>query len=243
MTVEKSERTPAPPTRPGLTGLQVVTSALASVSAAVIASFFGVAGTLIGAALASVITTVSAALYGESLRRTTERLHRLRSRTGTAGPTASAAAGLPARLDPRRAPRRPPAPGRPCFSRVALAAAAVFGLAMVLITTVELIGQRPVSAMVGAASQRSTTTVGELTGGGATSTGHPTPSPAPASPGAQTTAPTPSPGTATRGSQAPAPASTAPPSTSSTSDRTAPPRSSDGGTAGASAPAAATTAP
>ena len=44
--------------------------ALAAVSAAVVASLFGVAGTVIGAAVASVVSTVGAALYGESLRRT-----------------------------------------------------------------------------------------------------------------------------------------------------------------------------
>src|SRR4051812_30098160 len=164
MTVENSERTPALRARTGLSPVQVVTSALASVSAAVVASFFGVAGTLIGAALASVITTVSAALYGESLRRTTERLRRLGggpqgglSRTGTTSSVdgspdrrglGAAPAALPAHLDPRR----PRAPGRPRPSRLALGAAAVFALAMVLITSVELIGQRPVSAMVGASS-------------------------------------------------------------------------------------------
>jgi hypothetical protein len=240
------------PKRP-LSAVQVAASALGAVSAAVVASFFGVAGTLIGAALASVITTVSAALYGASLRRTTERLQRLRERaTGdvrAAGMTGSPARGratapapdaLPAHLDPRRDPRRPPARTLPRPSRLALGAAAAFALAMMLITSVELIGQRPVSAMVGASSERSTTTVGELTGGGATPTGRPTPTPA--SPTGQTTAPTTGSATATPESRAPAPRSTAPAGTAATTGRTTAPRSSDAG-AGPSAPAAATTAP
>ena len=41
--------------------------ALAAVSAAVVASLFGVAGTVIGAAVASVVSTVGAALYVEYL--------------------------------------------------------------------------------------------------------------------------------------------------------------------------------
>jgi phage tail tape-measure protein len=53
-----------------LSALQVAAGALAAVSAAVAASFFGVAGTVIGAAVASVVSTVGAAVYTESMRRT-----------------------------------------------------------------------------------------------------------------------------------------------------------------------------
>ena len=52
-------------------------SALAAVSSAVLLSFFGVAGTLIGAALASVISTVGAALYSTSLKKTNDRLRQV----------------------------------------------------------------------------------------------------------------------------------------------------------------------
>ena len=54
-----------------LSALQVAAGALAAVSAAVIASFFGVAGTVIGAAVASVVSTVGAAVYTETMRRPT----------------------------------------------------------------------------------------------------------------------------------------------------------------------------
>src|SRR3712207_9463406 len=59
-----------------LSALQVAAGALAAVSAAVIASFFGLAGTVIGAAVASVVSTVGAAVYTESMRRTHAGLRR-----------------------------------------------------------------------------------------------------------------------------------------------------------------------
>jgi hypothetical protein len=166
------------PRKTSLSAVQVAAGALAAVSSAVVASFFGVAGTLIGAALASVISTVSAALYSESLNKTNNRLRRVReqltSRQAPAAvatrPTPAAAAtrpapavpatkALPARLDPRRAPAR----GRgPRWGRVGVYAAAVFLVAMGIVTGVELIGQKPVSALVGN-SHATGTTIGELT--------------------------------------------------------------------------------
>ncbi|HYX96862.1 MAG TPA: hypothetical protein VE823_17505 [Geodermatophilus sp.] len=155
-----------------LSATQVAAGALASVSSAVVASFFGLAGTLIGAALASVISTVSAALYSSSLRKTNEKLRTARSQlTGRQSPvvetTAAAAAPatpatkvLPAHLDPRRAPARRP---RPRWTRVAVYAAAVFAIAMGVITGIELIGQKPVSALVGGTQTSQETTLGAIT--------------------------------------------------------------------------------
>src|SRR6059036_207725 len=95
------------PKKTSLSAAQVAASALAAVSSAVVASFFGVAGTLIGAALASVITTVSASLYATSLKKTNERLRHVLA-GGQKRPVPDAApvphTALPARLDPRRAP-------------------------------------------------------------------------------------------------------------------------------------------
>jgi hypothetical protein len=62
---EKHERTL------GLSAAQVAGSALAAVSGAFLASFAGTTGTVIGAAIASVVATVGAAIYTWSLRRTT----------------------------------------------------------------------------------------------------------------------------------------------------------------------------
>jgi hypothetical protein len=54
--------------------MEVAASALAAVSAAVAASFLGVAGTVVGAALVSGLSTAGAALYEHALRRTHDRL-------------------------------------------------------------------------------------------------------------------------------------------------------------------------
>jgi hypothetical protein len=155
-----------------LSATQVAAGALASVSSAVVASFFGLAGTLIGAALASVISTVSAALYSSSLQKTNERLRTARSqltgrqppvadtKVAPAAPATPATQVLPAHLDPRRAPARRP---RPRWTRVAVYAAAVFVMAMGVITGIELIGQKPVSALVGGTQTSQETTIGAIT--------------------------------------------------------------------------------
>jgi low affinity Fe/Cu permease len=148
-----------------LSALQVAAGALAAVSAAVAASFFGVAGTVIGAAVASVVSTVGAAVYTASMRRTHAGLRRAGSRLvrRPQSPVDRSGGGRPprpARLDPRRGPlrrrwRR--------WAMVAATGVAVFGLAMVVVTTVELIGHKPVSALVGDSDRSGGTTLGSLT--------------------------------------------------------------------------------
>ncbi|HEX5365130.1 MAG TPA: hypothetical protein VFW63_00500 [Acidimicrobiales bacterium] len=63
-----------------MSGTQVAASVLASVSAAVVASFFGVAGTVVGAAVVSVVATVGSAAYGVGIRRTRARLRNVQVR-------------------------------------------------------------------------------------------------------------------------------------------------------------------
>src|SRR5690242_6777130 len=119
--------TPDEPKKTSLSAAQVAASALAAVSSAVVASFFGVAGTLLGAALPSVITTVSASLYATSLKKTNDRLRQV-IRSGPRRPAAGTATRelpthtLPTRLDPRRTP---PRPIRPRWGRVAVYAVSV----------------------------------------------------------------------------------------------------------------------
>ncbi|MFD6136269.1 hypothetical protein [Isoptericola sp. NPDC060257] len=62
------------PAKTRLSLTQVVASALAAVSATVLMSFFGVAGTIIGAGLASVITVIGNFLYTRSIEKTHEQL-------------------------------------------------------------------------------------------------------------------------------------------------------------------------
>src|SRR4029079_2584099 len=82
---------------------QVVASAFAAVTATVGASFLGVAGTVIGAAVASVLTVVANAIYLASLHRTRDRLAGL-----APAPTGSRA---PPRASTNRL-ARPPVAGR-----------------------------------------------------------------------------------------------------------------------------------
>ena len=62
---DKQERRP----RLNLTTSQVAASALAACSASIVASYLGVAGTVIGAAVGSVIATTGAAIWGHLFRR------------------------------------------------------------------------------------------------------------------------------------------------------------------------------
>jgi uncharacterized membrane protein YgcG len=185
MTAPRTENDTRPdtdekPARLQLSPVQVAAGALAAVSSAVVLSFFGVAGTVIGAALASVVSTVGSALYSASLNRTNEGLRRARAQLATRPAAASGDAAtrqlpasgdaatreLPATrellagLDP---PRAPPRVRRIRWPRVAAYAAAVFVLGMGIVTGIELIGQQPVSALVGGSdTSSSSTTIGEL---------------------------------------------------------------------------------
>ncbi|MBO0773743.1 MAG: hypothetical protein J2P35_20015 [Actinobacteria bacterium] len=87
----------------GLTGTQVAASALATMTSAIVASYLGIAGTIIGAAIASAATTAGTAVYRHYLGRTQQRL-----RAATSGLVPKVAAHthlshVPAQLDPVRA--------------------------------------------------------------------------------------------------------------------------------------------
>src|SRR5882762_2389459 len=72
--VPSPDESRTPRTRPELSVTQIVASTLAAVTATIAASYFGVSGTVIGAALASVVTVVGNAVYSHSIRRTRERV-------------------------------------------------------------------------------------------------------------------------------------------------------------------------
>lgn len=60
--------------RMGVSTVQVGASAAAAVTSALAASFFGVAGTLIGAAVGSIVSTIAGSLYSHYLGRAGERI-------------------------------------------------------------------------------------------------------------------------------------------------------------------------
>jgi hypothetical protein len=160
---------------------RLLAGALAAVSGAVVASFFGVQGTLIGAALVSVLVVPAEALYEHSFasaRRVARRS--LARRMGeVAGAGEEAARGA----DPQ--PIR--------WQRVAVAAVLAFGIAVGAVTVVEAVARQPLASLLGGRTrQGASTSVGVLVAGGA-------------SPSA-----TRAPGTSTTAPSGPAPATTAP---------------------------------
>ncbi len=191
--------------------VQAAAGALAAMSSAVLLSTVGVAGTLIGAALGSVVFTVGSAIYSYSLRvsrarvAAAARLRAARYRDRDLGGDP-----LPPPVSPDVAPGPDPRPvGEPVGSaagarqpggpltlrwrdalpklpwvRIALGSAALFVVVMGVIVGVETLVGRPVSAYTGgSSSQRTGTSIPGLGGAGGTPS--------------QTPAPTPSPGTAT----------------------------------------------
>jgi hypothetical protein len=139
--------------------------ALAAISGAVIASFFGVFGTLAGAGVMSIIMAVATAGYAHSLATA----HRWLRRTLVRRAGGEAEAGTP-----------PAPPLR--WQRVALAAAAVFAVAMGAVTTVEATAGRPLASLLGSAPSRGgSTSVGVVVGQPAAST--------PEAPGTSATSP------------------------------------------------------
>lgn len=111
---------------------QVAASSLAAASAAAIASIFGVAGTIIGTALFSVVATVATAVYEHAGRRTALRL------TNAAGPL----------FERPKPPRLRPSKRLP-WRRVALGATLVFGVTFAGITAFEVLAGKPLSALWG----------------------------------------------------------------------------------------------
>lgn len=227
--------------------VQVVASALAAVSSAVLLSTVGVAGTIIGAAAGSVIATVGASVYSYSLRVSRERVtaaqaaavaRMSRVRTGTHTRTVELE-------DKPEDEGRPPwreALARLPWKWLAIVSGAVFLVAMIVILSFELITGQAVSNLTHGSNGAGHRT--SLGFGSSTATHSPTPTPTP-SPSASASNPgspsqTPTPGQATAPSATPGgPASDAPTRTPSVSS--APTTSAPTTTAPSSEPSASPT--
>ncbi|MEV4702279.1 hypothetical protein [Actinoplanes sp. NPDC049316] len=163
----------------GIQITKVVAGTLAAVAAATLGSFLGVAGTLAGAALASVVGSVGTQLFDNSLKRGTKTLQ-------TVAPTfikAPAAVGTPAvaaATEEEKPSQTVPQPEQGRFSirwkPILLGTATIFLLAMGAIFAVEAMAGRSLTSV----------TTGHDPGGGSTLTsvfsrddkdGKPTPSP------------------------------------------------------------------
>lgn len=178
---------------------QVAAGALASVTAAVLGSKLGVAGTVTGAGLASVVGTVGTAMYERSIQAARERVT---TRTRQDEPPVGASHDAETVRLHVAPPKEEPAKRR--WPMLAAAVAVAFLLGMGVLTTVELLGGQATSG------NGNRTTVGALFGQPAqSSTPHPTSTPPPATSSTTTSTSTP---TTT--------SSTPPPSSSTTSSST-----------------------
>jgi hypothetical protein len=164
----------------GITPTQVGAGALAAVTAAVLGSKLNVAGTITGAAVASVVSTLGGALYQRSFERTRESVRKVGNKAWVIKPTANGDAGEPEETE--TAAEQPgdeaePKPGRVVrWKAVAVVSAVVFLIGMLAVTGVELLRGAPLSG-----GDRGTT-IGAIAGkstGGPTSTVRQTPSSGP----------------------------------------------------------------
>lgn len=198
-------------TKTELKPLEVGVGAGAAVITAFASSYLGTAGTLTGAALASIVATVSTSVLRSSVHRTNESLLRTtaRLRQGTLGPElGGGATGGATAVDPGVAavdeaelaaiqPDEPEPPTatmltrrrRPKWAVLTAGAVAAFVVALVAITGIESIIGKPLAALIGN-EKGGGTTIGRSVGS----------EPAPAT-GEQDT-PTPTP-TSTAGSPTP----------------------------------------
>jgi hypothetical protein len=203
-----------------LSATQLIASALAAVTATVAASFLGVTGTVIGAAVASMLTVSGNAIYAHSLRRTSERVR-------TVVPTAVRrhAGAAPRPTDPTTV-TPPEKPRKPLTRRqLAVAVVGLFAAVLALVTTVELAAGRPLSDLLRGKSGHGTTVFGTTHH---SSNNHPKPTPTVTQtvrPTVVTTTPTvtqTAPASTTTAPSTAPPSSSAPPTTSS-GTRTSPP--------------------
>lgn len=182
---------------------QVMAGALAAVTAALLGSTLGVAGTVLGAGLASVVSTVGAALYLRSIQRTGQGVRSVRERAVARTPsTVVAPAERESDEDVQEEPAPRPPAGRTGRLHLLVGSVLAFALGMAVVTGVEWLRGEPLSGGEG-------TTVGGIvrTHPGDTSERHESPPvtdepSAPPSTGDQTVTVTPSP-TPTSGSPAP----------------------------------------
>jgi hypothetical protein len=225
----------------GLSVTQVSGGALAAVTAAVGASYLGVAGTLIGAAVGSVISTVAAALYSNSLSRAARVSRTLVVRQTLVPPEPDPQPEIAEEPD---GPRPEPHPLRNSvwqrinWKPVLLVAASVFVAAMAVISFSELVLGHPI-----ANAGQSGTTLSNLGGSSSqtTPTSTPTDTPTPSSSGTETpsatsteVSPSPSAGSpsATTAPETTAPNTTAPTTAPTTGSSTATTAPTGGGTTG-----------
>jgi hypothetical protein len=139
---------------------KTIAGVLAAVSAAVVGSFLGVAGTLGGAAVASIVGSVGTEIYHRWIARSSQKIRQTFVTAPAAVGTpevAAAAEEIPSQPEPGTGPGASATGARMRWGRVAAVAAAVFVLAMGALTAFELISGKSAADAVGKKSAGSTT--------------------------------------------------------------------------------------
>jgi hypothetical protein len=166
--------------RSGIDIPKTIAGALAAVCAAVIGSFLGVAGTLVGAALASIIGSVGTEVYHRYLNKGAQKLQTLAVPAFVKAPAAigtpEVAAASEEDSPSHTVPEQPLRKIR--WGRVAMVAGALFVLAMGTLSVAELITGKSVASAVGN-STGAKTTFGGLLNPGKDSGTAPAPAPTP----------------------------------------------------------------
>ncbi|WP_336714891.1 hypothetical protein [Arthrobacter sp. USHLN218] len=145
----------------GLSGTQTMGSALAAVTSAVVGSFLGVAGTLIGAALGSIVATIAGALYARTLDSAAgvakRKLESSRSNFGRRRPAEDPLEDTPLSLANAVASEKDKARKLTpkAWIRIASVSAAAFAVAIIGITAFEFGTSKPISSLVTASSTSS----------------------------------------------------------------------------------------
>jgi hypothetical protein len=156
---------------------KTIAGALAAVCAAVIGSFLGVAGTLIGAAVASIIGSVGTEIYARSIRHGRKKLETL-APTFIKAPAAVGTPEVAAATEEDSPSHTAPPPRRQIrWARVAMIAGALFVLAMGSLTIAELVTGKSVASTVGNSTKATTTFGGLFDSGTSSSDSTPTTTP------------------------------------------------------------------
>ena len=177
-----SEQAPEGSILSGINFPKVVAGTLAAVSAAVIGSYLGVAGTLGGAAVASIVGSVGTEIYERSLHRGAKKLQTLTptfikapAAVGTPQVAAATEEDSPSHTVPEEARNR-----QIRWGRVAMIAGALFVLAVGSLTVFELVTGKSVASSLGNNSSGGTTISSILDSGNSNSTPAPATSTTPA---------------------------------------------------------------
>ncbi|MFT4166647.1 MAG: hypothetical protein QM650_15520 [Microlunatus sp.] len=144
---------PAPEPKPKLIDLsptQLMGGALAAMTSAVVGARLGVAGTVLGAAVGSIVAGVAGTLYTTSLRHTKEKINSVIVAKGdpaTSSDTEGAEADASSQAVDVAPPAADPDRSRPrrSWKTILVSTAAVFVLAFAAITTFEIVAGHAIS--------------------------------------------------------------------------------------------------